>query len=283
MKRAFTLALAFVSLAVGAAGAAPSAGLQSAPTEADWRTPDPQNVLVIDTNKGRIIFELSPEAAPASTARVRELACAGVYNGRAFFRVIDDFMAQTGDPADDGTGGSAKPNLPGEFTFRRSAQTSLVVVDQSDGLESGFLEGLPVVSQTLDLALLTADNRVKAWGAFCAGVGGMARTQDPQSGNSQFFLMRGVQRTLDQKYTAFGRTISGLDVIRSLKTGEPVPPPQDRMLTVRVLADIPAAQRPSVRVIDPRGPWFRAMVLRVRAEKAADFSVCDLDLPSQIK
>ena len=286
MKRVPFLVLALLCAAGArayAASTAPATPAPAAPTEVDWRTPDPQNVLIIDTNKGRVIFELAPEAAPISTARVRDLARAKLYDGRAFFRVIDDFMAQTGDPADNGTGGSTKPNLPEEFTFRRSAQTPLVVVERSNGLESGFIGSLPVVSQTLDLALLTADNKVKAWGAFCAGVGGMARTQDPQSGNSQFFLMRGVQRDLDQKYTAFGRAIGGLDVIRSLKTGEPVAPPQDRMLTVRVLADMPVAERPTIRVIDTRGPWFRASVQRVQAEKAADFSVCDLDLPSQIK
>ena len=108
------------------------------------------------------MFEMEPEAAPLSVARVRELTRAGVYNDRAFFRVIDDFMAQTGDPADNGTGQSTKPNLAPEFTFRRGAQTPLVIVAQSEGLESGFLGSLPVTSQTLDLALLTADNKVNA-------------------------------------------------------------------------------------------------------------------------
>ena len=139
------------------------------------------------------------------------------------------------------------------------------------------------LARTLDLALLTADNKVKAWGAFCPGVGGMARTQDPDTGNSQFFLMRAAQPNLEQQYTAFGRAISGLDVIRSLKTGEPVQPPQDRMVTVRVLADLPPGGRPVVRVIDTAGPWFTAMAKRVRLQKTSDFSVCDLDLPTQIK
>lgn len=280
MNPLLTLAIGILCAVAGAVRAAPAA---AAPLEADWRTPDPQNVLIIDTNKGRIVFELAPEAAPASTARVRELARAGAYDGRAFFRVIDNFMAQTGDPSDDGTGGSKKPNLPAEFTFRRSSQTPIVVVDRSGGVESGFIGSLPVVSQTLDLALLTSDNKVKAWGDFCPGVGGMARTQEPDSGNSQFFLMRGAQPNLDQQYTAFGRVLSGLDVIRSLKTGEPVQPPQDRMMTVRVLADLPPSGRPVVRVIDTASPWFTAMAKRVRLEKASDFTVCDLDLPTQIK
>jgi peptidylprolyl isomerase len=258
---------------------APIAG----PTDADWRTPDAQDVLVIDTNKGRIIIEMSPAAAPASVARIQELARTGFYDGRSFFRVIDNFMDQTGDPQDNGQGGSSKPDLPAEFTFRRDAQTPLIVVTKASGVESGFLGSLPVISQTMDLGLLTADHKVNAWGTFCPGVGGMARAEAPNSGNSQFFLMRGAVPNLDQKYTAWGRAISGLDVINAIKTGEPVPAPQDKMLKVRLLSDIPAVERPTIHVIDPAGPWFRAMVERVKTQKVVDFSICDLDFPAQVK
>jgi peptidylprolyl isomerase len=277
---------------IAASGPAPVAAARKAhadatpaatPSEADWRTPDPQDVLVIDTNKGRIIFEMAPQVAPLSVARVRELARASFYDGRAFFRVIDNFMDQTGDPTDTGTGGSTKPDLPGEFTFRRGSDTPMVVVEKASGQESGFIGALPVVGQTLDLGVLTADHRVKAWASFCAGVGGMARAQTPDSGNSQFFLMRAATPHLDQNYTPWGRAIAGQDVINAIKVGEPVDAPQDKMITVRVLADIPAGERPSVRVIDTAGPWFRAQVERLRVAKVVDFSMCDLDLPSQVK
>ena len=264
---------------VAARAAAPVAG----PSEADWRTPDPMNILVIDTNKGRIIVEMNPQAAPLAVARVRELTRAGLYNGRGFFRVLDNFMDQTGDPLDNGTGGSSKPDIPGEFTFRRGPDTPMVVVTKAGGAEAGFLGSLPVISQTMDLGLLTADHKVNAWGSFCPGVAGMARSESPDSANSQFFLMRAATPNLDQKYTPWGRAIAGLDVIRAIKTGEPVAAPQDQMTTVRLLADIPAAERPSVRVIDPRGPWFKAMTDRVRIAKVVDFSVCDLDFPAQVK
>ncbi|MHB8530735.1 MAG: peptidylprolyl isomerase [Caulobacteraceae bacterium] len=253
------------------------------PGPGDWRTPDPANILVIDTNKGRILVELTPQAAPAASARVRDLARAGFYDGRSFFRVIDGFMDQTGDPADDGTGGSTQPNLPAEFTFRRGADTPIVVIDKAGGLDSGFLASLPVVSQTLDLAVITADHKVNAWPTFCPGVVGMARADDPASANSQFFLMRAANASLDQKYAAIGRVVSGMDVVRAIKTGEPVPPPQDKMLRVRVLADLPAGQQPKVRLIDPASAWVRAMAERVRAEKVVGSSICDLDLPADIK
>ncbi|MEO8813299.1 MAG: peptidylprolyl isomerase, partial [Caulobacteraceae bacterium] len=254
----------------------------AAPGEAAWRTPDPQNVLVIDTTKGRIVVEMAPAAAPLHVARIRALAKTGFYDGRAFFRVIADFMDQTGDPTDTGTGGSTLPNLPAEFTFRRVAETPIVVVSREGGLEAGFLGSLPVIGQPMDLGLLTADHRVNAWGAFCSGVGGMARADAPDSANSQFFLMRATVASLDQKYTAWGRAISGLDVIRAIATGEP-PAAPDKVLTVRLLADLPAATAPRVRVIDTRGAWFTAMAARVRAEKVVGVSPCDFDLPSDIR
>jgi peptidylprolyl isomerase len=252
------------------------------PAESDWRAPDPQNVLVIDTSKGRIIVELAPTAAPLGAARVRELARSGFYDGRAFFRVIDNFMDQTGDPKDNGTGGSTLPNLPPEFFFRRSSDMPFAAVSKDGGLESGFIGVMPVISQSMDLAPMTADGKVGAYATFCPGIGGLARAEAPDSANSQFFLMRGANTALDQKYAAWGRVISGLDVVRAIKLGEPPTPPADTVLTVKVLADMPAATRPVVRVIDTKGPWFMAMIERVRAEKAAEFSLCDLDPPSQV-
>jgi len=277
-------ACAALSISGAAASQTPSnPPTQPAPAEADWRTPDPQNVLVIDTNKGRVIVELAPAVAPLSAGRVRDLARAGFYDGLAFFRVIDDFMDQTGDPLNTGSGGSTKPNVAAEFTFRRGSATPMAVADRAGGLEIGFIGSLPVISQTIQLAAMTADQKVAAWGTFCPGVAGMARAQDPDSANSQFFLMRGAQLNLDHNYTPFGRVIVGLDIVRSIKTGEPVAAPQDKMVTVRVLADIPAAQRPTVRVIDTAGPWFKAMTDKVRNQKVVGLSACDLDLPSQVK
>lgn len=281
--RGLTIAAMSLTLAVAAVAKTAAPVAPAAPSEIDWRTPDPGNVLVIDTTKGRVIVELNPDVAPVSAAQVRDLAKSGFYDGRTFFRVLDGFMDQTGDPLDNGQGGSTRPNLPAEFIFRRDAAMPVVVVDRAGGQEFGFIGALPVISQPLDLAMLTADHKVNAWPTYCPGVVGMARTQDPVSGNSQFFLMRGAQTSLDQKYTAIGRVVSGLDVVRQIKTGEPVAAPQDRMLTVRVLADMPAAQRPRVRVIDTHGPWFTAEVARVKAEKLIGLSMCDLDLPSQVK
>jgi peptidylprolyl isomerase len=279
MSRLFSLA----ALALTACASVPAPPAQPAITEADWRAPDANNVLVIDTNKGRVLVELVPEVAPGHVERVRALARGGVYDGRTFFRVIDRFMAQTGDPLDTGEGATKQPNLKAEFTWRRTPQSAFVPVATPAGIEEGFIGPLPVVSQDASYATMTTDQKVAAWGTYCPGVVGMARDEDPDSANSQFFIMRQPYISLDKRYTAFGRAISGLDVVRAIKTGEPVEAPQDRMERVTVLADWPQAQRPKVRVIDPHGPWFAAQVARLRAEKGADFSVCDIDIPTEIK
>jgi peptidylprolyl isomerase len=289
MIRTALLAATALVLATSAQAAAPKPAPVPAipapgvPAATDWRTPDPDNLLVIDTNKGRIIVELSPEVAPAHVTRVKELARAGVYDNRTFFRVIDQFMAQTGDPQDNGKGGSDKPNLTAEFTFRRGAQTPFVQVADQTVAEVGFLGPLPVMTQSSMLMAMTADNKISGWALYCPGVAGMARDETPDSANSQFFLMRQAYPSLEKRYTAFGRVVAGLDVVRAIKTGEPVADPQDKMLKVQVLADMPAATRPKVRVIDPKSPWFKAEIASVRAQMGADFTACAIKVPSEVK
>jgi len=264
--------------AVLALTAASAAGAQQA---SDWRTPDPDNILVVDTNKGRIIVELSPEIAPNHVARIRDLAKAHFYDGLTFFRVIDGFMAQTGDPKNDGTGGSEQPNVAAEFLFRRGP--GYAPAGKAGAVEMGFVGAMPVYSQNSALAAMTADGKVAAWGAFCPGVLGAARSSDPDSANSQFFFMRQHYTSLEKTYTPFGRALTGLETIRAIKTGEPVAAPQDKMLTVRLLSDMPAAQRPSIQVMDTRSAAFGALVEKRRAEMGGAFGPCDVAVPVQVK
>ncbi|HEY0435766.1 MAG TPA: peptidylprolyl isomerase [Phenylobacterium sp.] len=289
----FPLAACVAALAVGAASAAPKPkataappakpAAPSTPTEADWRTPDPNDVLVIDTNQGRIIVEMVPEVAPKHVVQIRALAHENFYDGQRFFRVIDKFMAQTGDPQNSGQGGSSKPNVPGEFTFRRGADLPFVMAADQTVAEIGFIKSLPVESQSMSLSAMTKDQKVTAWPLYCQGVAGMARDDNPDSGNSQFFLMRYPYPSLEKRYTAWGRVIAGEDVVRKIKTGEPVEAPQDRMDRVRLLADLPEKDRPKIRVIDPKGPWFKAQIERVRAARGADFTACDVEIPADVK
>ena len=273
------LALTSVALAGATASAAP--GIQPGP--GDWRTPDPENVLVIDTNQGRVIVELTPAVAPLTVERVKTLTRQHVYDGLTFFRVVEDFMDQTGDPKNTGEGDSALPNVPGEFSFRRSPSTPFVTIDRAGGSEVGFVGPLPVESKPIALAAMTADGKVPAIGLFCAGAIGFARTEDPNSGNSQFFLMRYDHAPLNGKYTAFGRVIAGETVVRSIKAGEPVPAPQDKMFKVQILADMPAASRPQVRVLDTASAYFAKRVAVAKAAAGDDFNPCDLEILSEVK
>jgi peptidylprolyl isomerase len=228
-----------------------------------------------------VIVELVPEAAPKHVERIKELTRKKVYDGLTFFRVIDMFMAQTGDPQNTGSGSTEEPNLTAEFTFRRDKEMAFAPVASPSGSEEGFLRSLPVVSQADAYMAMTSDNKAASWGTYCPGVVGMARDEAPDSANSQFFLMRQSYPSLDKRYTAFGRVVSGLDVVRAIKTGEPVVDP-DRMTLVRVMADIPEPDRPRVRILDPRGPAFKDLVARTRAARGADFSICDIELPVEI-
>ena len=268
-----------LAAAVATAGAAPAAK----PGPADWRTPDPENLLVIDTTQGRIFVELTPDVAPKTVERVRTLARQNLYDGLTFFRVIDDFMAQTGDPKNTGEGGSALPNVAAEFNFRRGPATPFATVDHGGGVELGFVGPLPAQSKPIGLAALTADGKVPAIGLFCSGALGLARADDPNSGNSQFFLMRHDYPSLNGKYTPFGRVIAGEGAVRAIKPGEPVAAPQDRMLKVRVLADLPAAARPQVRVIDTAGAYFAAQVAAAKAATGDGFNPCDLEIAAEVK
>lgn len=272
-------------LAASLALTAPAAIAQTS----DWRTPDPQNVLVIDTNQGRIIAELAPDLAPAHVERIRALTRQGFYDGLAFFRVVGDFMDQTGDPQNNGTGGSTLPDLQPEFIFRRAPGGFYKVMSQApdeevrSSTDVGFMGVMPVRSSPEMQMMVTADGKAPAWGLFCSGVLGMARAAAPDSANSQFFLMRDTKHDLDRTYTPFGRVIAGEDVVLKIKVGEPVPPPQDRMTKVRLLADIPEKERPKVQVMDTGGPAFKALVEAQKAQKGGAFDICDVDIPAQIK
>jgi peptidylprolyl isomerase len=153
---------------------------------------DKQNAIVIDTTQGRVVIKLRPDLAPKHAERLKLLAREGYYNNVPFHRVIDGFMAQTGDGKNfNGTGGSKYPNLPAEFS------------------------DVP----------------------YKRGIVGMARTSDPNSANSQFFIMFADGPSLNGKYTVVGEVVSGMDVIDKLKRGEPVADP-DKMVKVQVASDI---------------------------------------------
>jgi len=283
------VALSLFGLAFGSIAAAQDvAPDQTEPVtaiSADWRTVEADNLLVIDTNKGRILVEMTPEVAPLHVERMRLLARRGFFDGIVFHRVIDGFMAQTGDPLGTGEGQSPYPDLKAEFTFRRGPDTPFAEVATPAGAALGFLNSLPIQTQPTGLMATTADGKVHGWGTYCPGVAGMARDEANDSANSQFFLMRQPYPALDKRYTIWGRVVSGLEVVRAIKVGEGaggmVTDP-DRMIQVRVASDLATEQRPVVQVMDAGSPAFRTLIDGVRTVRGADFSICDVDLPVQV-
>ena len=157
---------------------------------------DPQNTLILDTTQGKIFIKLRNDIAPLHAERLKQLARDHFYDNVPFHRVIDGFMAQTGDGQNgNGTGGSKYPNLKAEFS------------------------NVP----------------------YTRGAVGMARTNDPNSANSQFFIMFADGPFLNGKYTVMGEVVSGMDTVDKLKKGSEaqngaVADP-DRMLRVQVAAD----------------------------------------------
>lgn len=162
---------------------------------------DPENTILIDLKDGTVAIELLPDIAPLHCERMKELARAGAYDNVCFHRVIDGFMAQSGDVANGnmendfnirlaGTGGSDLPDLPAEFS------------------------GIPHDRGTL----------------------GAARSANPDSANSQFFINFSDNHFLNRQYTVYGRVISGMEHVDAITRGEP-PVDPDRMISVKVAAD----------------------------------------------
>ncbi|GAA0654274.1 peptidylprolyl isomerase [Brevundimonas lenta] len=292
-----TLAIAALAVLSAGAAAAQDAGGTPAPpppptaqtiiADTDWRTVPAENLMVIDTSKGRVMVELAPEIAPLHVERMKLLTRRGFFDGQIWHRVIDWFMAQTGDPLGTGDGQSPFPDLKAEFTFRRDPTMPFVGVADPMGARMGFINALPVQTQPDAAFALTGDGKVHGWGLYCPGVAGMARDEGNDTANSQFFLMRQAYPALDKRYTIWGVTVSGLDVVRSLQAGDGdngmmAQAQPDRMIRVRIAADIPEAERPTVQVLSTSSTRFRALVDEARAARGADFSVCDVTLPVQV-
>jgi peptidylprolyl isomerase len=223
------------------------------------------------------VVALRPELAPQAVARVKLLSREGVYDGLLFHRVIDHFVDQTGNPNNHDGGVSAHPNLPPEFTATLPAtDIETVATHKSDGL-TGFIGPNPVAG------IPSQDGAtVRTWGLYCAGVVGMGRQADPGTANSEIFFMRDASRRLDHDYAVWGRVIAGLDVVRAITVGEP-PPRPDKMIRVRVLADLPPADWPRLEVADVRGGAFAQQIARLRQTKGADFTPCDVTIATRVE
>ena len=263
--------------------------------DSDWRELDPENTLYIDTDHGRVVVELYPEIAPGHVERIKVLTRQKFYDFITFHRVIEGFMNQTGDPKGDGTGDSDLPDLEGEFIFRRGPEMGITLIgarsidprspDKSQ-VGVGFYKAMPVASQPSTQAMLTKDGKVKAFGLHCKGVTSMARSSDPNSANSQFFLMRGTAGHLDAGYTVWGKTVWGHDVLTAIKVGtkgETADFVPDRMKKVLVAVDVPEEERNQIQVMKTDSPSFTRYLSTLKKADGSYPEICDIEIPSRIK
>ncbi len=257
------------------------AAAQQVPDPRNWRPVDPDNTLYIDTVHGRIVIEMYPEVAPSHIERIKTLTRAHFYDGLTFHRVVDGFMAQTGDPLGTGEGASNLPDLRQEFLFRRGPDMPFIQAAQQSGAYLGFYKALPIESAPDAQMRVTADGRVSANALHCQGVVSMARADDDNSANSQFFIMRAPYPALNKRYTIWGRVVWGQEAVMQLAVGNP-PPTPDRMLSVRIAADLPEAERAPIYVLRTDGPQFRQLIDDTRRRRGADFSVCDVQIPARV-
>jgi peptidylprolyl isomerase len=149
------------------------------------------------------------------------------------------------------------------------------------GARLGFYKTLPIATQPDDMMAITKDKKAAAWGLHCQGVAAMARSDEPNSANSQFYLMRATYPSLDKRYSIWGRVIWGQDVVNALAVGEP-PPIPDKMLTVRIAADLPAADRAPLYVMRSDSKDFQELIEKARKKAGADFSICDIQVPANV-
>ena len=151
---------------------------------------DLENLIYLDTAHGRVVIELRPDLAPKHVEQIKTLTREGFYDGIVFHRVIDGFMAQTGDPTGTGTGGSDRPDIPAEFSDAK----------------------------------------------FERGTVGMARAQNPNSANSQFFINFTETPFLNGQYTIWGQVTEGMEYVDQITRGEP-PANPDKIIKMQVAAD----------------------------------------------
>lgn len=160
-----------------------------------------ENTLYLELKDGRVVIELFPEDAPKHVERIKKLAREGFYDGVVFHRVIEGFMAQTGDPTGTGTGGSKYPDLEAEFNSRKHSR----------------------------------------------GAVSMARSNNPHSANSQFFIVFEDSNFLDGQYTVWGQVAEGLEYVDNIKKGDSADNGKvtnpDKIISLKVAADVEAEEK----------------------------------------
>lgn len=231
---------------------------------ADWQALDAENTLLMELPQGQVLIALAPRFAPRHVANIRALVRGGYFDGLAVLRVQDGFVTQWGDPEEAPerarplpSGASAK--LPAEFSIPL-AGLPMTPLKESDGWAplNGYVDGFPVA----------ADPKTgRAWLAHCYGMVGAGRGNeaDSSNGSSLYAVIGHAPRTLDLNITTVGRVLKGIEHLASLPRGAAAmgfyDKPEQRLTIqrVRLLADLPAAERPALQLLKSDSATFAAL------------------------
>ena len=269
----------------------PAGEILAASPSADWRTPDPENLLYMELPTGRVVMELAPGFVPLHAANIRTLVREKYFDGLAIIRSQDNYVVQWGDPEEDEKKakplGSAKASFDPEFSVPVSAATPFDKLPDGDvyAPQVGFGDGFP--------AARDAEGK-QTWLTHCYGAVGVARGNDPQGGNGSglYVIIGHAPRHLDRNVTVVGRVLQGIELLSTLPRGSgPLgfyEKPEQRVpiASIRVAADVPAAERTPLEVLRTDSATFEA-VTEARRNRRDDWTVnpaghielCNVQLP----
>jgi len=226
----------------------------------EWRDVDGDNLVVMDTAHGRVLFELASQFAPRHAERFRALVRSKFYDGKSFYRVIDGFVAQGGIGEGDDKKLPDWPALMAEFDRNIGIDVDFVALGSPDLFADkvGHVDGFPVGQSKKDKRM---------WLLHCPGALAMARDNDPDTGSTEFYVPIGhAPRRLDRNLTVFGRVLDGMQHLQKLNRGDPKVDSgviqdaarRDAIVKVQMAADMAEAERPRVQVMDPTSKAFSA-------------------------
>lgn len=276
------LAMPHFAFADALDGKKSSAEILAETTAEDWRRVADENLLIISLERGEVFVALSPELGQSHVAQIRTLTKEKFYDGLSFYRVIDGFVAQGGDPFEARDSGTAAKSLAGDFD-EENALENFTPIKSTDGYadQVGFIAGLPVGYDEDDK---------KAWHLHCTGAFAFGRGNERDTASTEFYIALQPQRYLDRNLTVFGRVLEGMEHLQALRRVSPPEGPEDdrgeMIVSMRTAADLLEDARPAFEVLDDRTAAFAAFVEARRNRPEAFFhfrpdyiDLCQLPYP----
>ena len=254
---------------------------------ADWRAPDPANTIYLQIAAGRVVIELAPDFAPQHAENIRTLIKEGYFDGLAIIRSQDNFVVQWGDADGKRPLKSARSSVPPEFTVAKGLSLPFTRLPDADGYapEVGFAGGFPAARDPR-----TGD----AWLVHCYAMVGAGRANEVDSGTgAELYVVTGhAPRQLDRNIALVGRVVQGIELLSVLPRGTGAlgfyeqPSQRVPIVSVRMAADVPPAERANIEIMRTDTPIFAALVEARRNRQdewskvpAGYIDVCNVPIP----